>query len=259
MQRELGLVINVDLHRRLHELAAHRADGRRQRGGEHHDLLVMRSAQEDLLHIPSHVKRLQHLVTLVNDEVLDLVDLEGAFGDESLQPAGGAHHDVGRVGLEQLAVLGDGDTAVEDTNLDAIQVLAEAVVLLGDLEGQLARVADHQHAGLAILGLQLVQRGQHEHRRLAHTRLGLADHVHAQHRLRDAHVLHFRRVLEAALGHRAHELRLEDEIAEPRRMDAHVVTLLDVLCLALRLGAHLLLLLVEVDQIVELVLDFLLG
>jgi len=60
-------------------------------------------------------------------------------------------------------------TSVEDSGLDVGEVLGEALVLLLDLEGQLARVAQHHHVHLARHGVQQVQRGQHEHSGLTHT------------------------------------------------------------------------------------------
>ena len=98
----------------------------------------------------------------------------------------------------------------------------EALKLVVDLEGQLARVAQHDGADLPLLGLELVQRREHEDGRLAHTGLGLADDVHAQDGLRDALVLHLGRVLEAAVDNRAQQLGLEQEVAEARRVDAGV-------------------------------------
>ena len=113
-------------------------------------------------------------------------------------------------------------TSVEDLALDVRQVLAEAGVLVLDLEGELARVAEHQRADRALLDLELVQRREHEDGRLAHARLGLADDIHAQDGLRDALVLHLGRVLEAAVDNRAQQLGLEQEVAEARRVDAGV-------------------------------------
>jgi hypothetical protein len=81
-------------------------------------------------------------------------------------------------------------TSVEDSGLDVGQVLGEALVLLLDLEGQLAGVAQHHAVHLAGHWLQLVQRGEDKDGGLAHAGLGLADDVHAQQRLGNALVLH---------------------------------------------------------------------
>lgn len=52
-----------------HELLAHGADVGRQRGREHHDLLVVGRALEDGLHVRAHVDVLQALVALVHHKV----------------------------------------------------------------------------------------------------------------------------------------------------------------------------------------------
>ena len=48
--------------------------------------------------------------------------------------------------------------------LDGSHELAEPLVLLADLEGELPGVAHHQHGHLPVHRLDLLQRGQHEHR-----------------------------------------------------------------------------------------------
>ncbi len=73
--------------------------------------------------------------------------------------------------------------------LDAGHVLGESLVLLADLERQLAGVAHDQHADLAVDRLELLHRRQDEDGRLAHPGLGLAQDVHAEHGLRDALML----------------------------------------------------------------------
>jgi hypothetical protein len=149
-----------------------------------------------------------------------------ALGDELLlaheleDAAGSAHDDVGALGLEDALVLLHRDAAVEDLGLDVGQVAREALELVADLVGELARVAEHEGAHLLLLGLELVQRREHKDGGLAHARLGLAQDVHAEDGLRDALVLHLRRVLEAAVDDGAQELRLEQKVLEARRMDA---------------------------------------
>ena len=70
VQRQLR-VVDVNLHRVLHELFAHGAHVVGERRREHHHLLLVRRRLEDLLHVAAHVKLLEHLVALVKDEVLD--------------------------------------------------------------------------------------------------------------------------------------------------------------------------------------------
>jgi hypothetical protein len=55
VQRQLGVVVDVQLKRVLHELLADRARCLRERGAEHHDLLLGRRGPEDLLDVAAHV------------------------------------------------------------------------------------------------------------------------------------------------------------------------------------------------------------
>lgn len=100
--------------------------------------------------------------------------------DQSQDAAGRSDHNVRIHSLQQFLVLLDGHSAEEHANLGGRHVLAEALVLLGDLEGQLSGVAHDEHVNVILGGLQLLERGQDEHGRLAHTGLGLAQNVHAQ-------------------------------------------------------------------------------
>lgn len=91
---------------------------------------------------------LEHLVTLVQDEVLDVLQDQGLSPDEGQCAAGRAHHDVGAVLLQHLLVFLDGHAAEEHGCSHSGHVLGEALVLLADLEGQLSRVAHDQHRHL---------------------------------------------------------------------------------------------------------------
>lgn len=55
VQGKLGLVVDVDFERTLHEFLADRTGGLRQGGRKHHDLLLRRRCAEDLLDIAAHV------------------------------------------------------------------------------------------------------------------------------------------------------------------------------------------------------------
>lgn len=226
VERELGALVDVDLVRVVHELLADRAHLGRERGREHHDLLLVRRRLEDALDVAAHVELLEHLVALVEHKLLELGDVEVLLVDERQHAAGRADDDVRLVVLERRDVLLDADAAVEDGGAHLRQVLLEAVKLVADLERELARVAHHQrlHAAVLVAGLdvELLQHRQHKHGRLAHARLGLAQHVVAQNRLGNALVLHLGRVLEAAVDDRAQQLGPQQQLAEARRVHAHV-------------------------------------
>lgn len=54
-------------------------------------------------------------------------------------------------------------TSVEHSGLHVQQVLAEALVFVGDLEGQLTGVAQHDHANLASNRLDLHMNSSRQH------------------------------------------------------------------------------------------------
>ena len=112
--------------------------------------------------------------------------------------------------------------ALIEAHLNATHVLGESLVLLADLEGQLAGVAHDDDRHLAVDRLQLLQRGKDEDGSLAHARLGLTEDVHAENGLRDALVLDFRRMFEAAVDDGPEDFRLEEEVSEAGAVDGDV-------------------------------------
>jgi len=120
-------------------------------------------------------------------------------------------------------------SSVEDGSLGLGEVLREALVLVGDLERELAGVAQHEYSDLVLCWCELVEGGKDKDSSLSHSRLGLADHVHAEDGLGNALVLDLGGVLETAVDDSAEGLGLKDEILETRGVDSNVVALLGVL------------------------------
>lgn len=104
-----------------------------------------------------------------------------------------ANDNVRTVVLQHLLVLLDGQAAEKHTDLDALHVAAEPLILLADLEGELPGMTHHQHVHLVFGRLQLLECSEDKDGRLAHTRLGLAQDVHAQDCLGDTLVLNLKR------------------------------------------------------------------
>ena len=69
--------------------------------------------------------------------MLDVLSVERLILHEGEDAAGRTDHDVRAVVLQGLLVLLDADTSKEDRNFDVVKVLAESLVLLVYLEGQL--------------------------------------------------------------------------------------------------------------------------
>mmetsp|Transcript_110391 Transcript_110391/g.216445 ORF Transcript_110391/g.216445 Transcript_110391/m.216445 type:complete len:296 (-) Transcript_110391:322-1209(-) len=182
VQCQLGLLVHPDLVRSLHKLLAQRprlgAHGR----AEHHHLLLLRRADEDLLDVLPHVQLVQALVALVQHKVRELVQLQILLPEEPQHTSGRADEDVRATLLQHFPVLLDRHTAVDDSGLDLSEVLREAVELMLDLVCQFAGVADHQCLDRLLRGIELLQAGEDEHRGLAHARLRLAEDVRAQNR-----------------------------------------------------------------------------
>jgi hypothetical protein len=100
---------------------------------------------------------------------------------EGVDTTGGTDNDVGVSVLvaQELDVLLDGSSTVEDTDLDVWQELGETVVLVADLVGQLASVAHDQDSGNARLRLlvHLLESCENEDGSLSETGLGLAEDI----------------------------------------------------------------------------------
>lgn len=88
-----------------------------------------------------HTELFQHFVTLVQDEVLDVLQAEGLVPGERENTARRANDNVRAVLLQHLLILLDGQTAKKHRCLDGGHVLGEALVLFTDLESQLSCMA----------------------------------------------------------------------------------------------------------------------
>jgi hypothetical protein len=130
---------------------------------------------------------IKHLVTFVEDETVDTSETQLLVADKSVQTTRSGHHNVG-MGLlvgQNLVVLLDGNSTVEDGRLDLGHVLAEAIKLVANLESQLTSVAKDQHGGLALDRVDLLKRRQDEDGGLTETGFGLAEDIGSQDGLRN--------------------------------------------------------------------------
>ena len=136
----------------------------------------------------------EHLVALVKDEDTDTAKAEGLVPDKSLEATRGTDNDVRAsvLVLENLHVLLDGSSTVEDARLDVGHVLAEAVVLIANLVSQLTSVAHDHDRDLSVDRLNLLQSRQDEDGSLSQTRLGLADNITTEKSLRNTSLLNCR-------------------------------------------------------------------
>ena len=96
------------------------------------DVLIAHQSSQYYEHF-SLTELLEHLVALVEDEVLEVLEVELLAADEGEDPAGRAHHDVRAVRLEHLLVLRDRQTAEEHTHLEKVATFLTTVHYLGVL------------------------------------------------------------------------------------------------------------------------------
>ena len=86
----------------------------------------------------------EHFVALVQYEVLDTLCVEALVPSECVKTARGGDDDMGALGgLEEFLILLNGSSAIEDDSADIGHVLGESEVLIADLEGEFARMAEH--------------------------------------------------------------------------------------------------------------------
>lgn len=187
MERQVG-IIQLDLQRLdvipgregyvLHELQTDCLGLRRKRSGEHHHLLVNGAGHEDVLEVATHGDGLHDVITLIDDEVAQLVYLHPATADQ-VENTTGSTDDNGRVLGQGFLVLTNAASSEKHLGLDIGHELCEADVLLLDLEGKLAGVGDDEDLDILIVRvfLQHLKSGDDEYSGLTHTRLSLAQDI----------------------------------------------------------------------------------
>lgn len=141
----------------------------------------------------NHTNLVKHLVALVEHEPLHAAQPQLLLSHKRVETTWGGDNYV-RMRLlvgEHLLVLLDVGSAVEDSCLYLRHVLAKALVLVADLEGELTGVTHDQDRSLTSNGLDLLESAEHEDRRLSESRLGLAKHVGPENGLRNADLLDY--------------------------------------------------------------------
>ncbi len=186
-----------------------------QGGGEQQALAAGRDLVEDLgdLGQEAHVG---HLVGLVEDGDLDVVELGGTAVDQVAQTAGGGHQDVDAA-LQRVDLVRHRGTAADDLEAQA-EHRAEGLQGVGDLHRQLAgRDQDQTARGLgagALAGGEAGQQRQAEAEGLAGAGTAAAQHVLAGQGVRDGRGLDRERGGDAALGEGADDVVRQAQVAE---------------------------------------------
>ena len=193
--------------------AIRRICGRHGRG-EQGDLPLLRRLLEDPFDIVDETHA-QHLVGLVEHDVLERRELESALLDVVHDAAGCADHDVHAaaqaVELRRVAL-----AAVDRHDVKAFEVRRVALKCFGNLNRQLARRHEHQRLRRLLLQVDARKDRQGEGGSLAGAGLRLADHVAPGEQVRDGCRLDRRRRFVADLIERFDHRFVERKIAEIR-------------------------------------------
>ena len=172
----LGLRLDRHLHRVVQVLGGDLADARRHRGREQRDLLVLRGVRQDAFHVLGET-HLQHLVGLVEHQVVQVREVQAALLEMVDDPPGGADHDL-RAALETGQLGSVGAATVDGQHVDP-QMRAVTAERLGDLQRQFPRRGEHQRLGGAAVGVDLRQDRDRERGRLTGSGLGETHHIRA--------------------------------------------------------------------------------
>ena len=125
--------------------------------------------------------------------MLDTLCVETLVPSERVKTARGSDDDMGALsGLEEFLILLNGSSSIEDDSADIGHVLGKSEVLIADLEGEFASMAEDNDRDPVLCWVELLEGGEDEDGGLSVTRFGLTEDVHSKDRLWDALLLDWR-------------------------------------------------------------------
>ena len=206
------LVLDGDLDRVVQVARRDLLDRPRHGGREQRDLLVVRGVAQDAFDVLLEAHA-QHLVGLVEDQVLQRRQVERPLLQVVDHAAGRADDDVGAAPQgRQLRTVGL--TAVDGQHVQALDAVRVAAEGLGDLQHQLAGGSEHQCLGRRAARVDRGQDRQRESGRLAGAGLRQPDEVTSLDEDRDRALLDGGRHLVPEVLEGADHARVEPEVVE---------------------------------------------
>ena len=173
-----GRGVHGVLQRAVEELLDQRVHAVVEGGGEQHALAALRGGAQDATDIGQEAE-VGHVVGLVQDGDLNLVEADEPLPHEIQEPTGAGDDDVDPV-LEGLLLRLDGDPA-EDGGHVHVDDAGQGLDDLGDLEGELTGGGQDQADGVAGAGLVLLSQAldqrEAEGQGLARAGTATAEHV----------------------------------------------------------------------------------
>lgn len=192
------------------ELADRGRHGRR----EQRDLLVFRGLGQDAVDLFGKPHG-EHLVGLVEHQVVDVRQVQRAALEVVDHPARRADHHVGAA-FQSGQLHGVGGAAVDRQHVDLRQMRAVAAERLGHLQRQLPGGRQHQRLGGGAGDVDLGQDRDRERGRLAGAGLGQPDDVGAGHQRRDGRGLDAGGRLVADVGDRPQNRGMDLQVGKCR-------------------------------------------
>ncbi|MCY1528762.1 hypothetical protein D9M68_638790 [compost metagenome] len=171
----LGLGSDPDVLRIAQVTLGDRTDRRRQGGGEQHALAAFREGFEDHFEVV-HEAELEHLVRLVQHQLLHGGEHLVVTTQVVAETAGGGHDDLGAL-AQGLELRAHGRAAVDGDHVQAGHLLGVGFEGGGDLQCEFAGRCQDQRLRLSFGRIDARQDRQREGCGLASTGLGLANHV----------------------------------------------------------------------------------
>lgn len=161
-------------------------------------------------------KLLQHLVTLVQHEHLDLARIQTIIPHQPVQPPRRPHHNMRALCLirQNLLISLDRRPPVKHARPNIRHVLCESVELVLDLKGEFSSVTQDDGRDFSFGGFELLQDGEDKDGGLSHTGFGLAEDVLTEDGLRDAFLLDCH-TEEGKLLNKVREASGPPEVGEP--------------------------------------------
>ncbi len=217
-----GALGGVDLvaHRVLQVALDQAGDLVLHRGREEHALAALGDLVEQLGDL-GHEAQVRHLVGLVEDGDLDVLERAGAAVDDVAQTARGGDEDVDAA-LQGVDLVAHRGAAADDLHAQAEDV-AVRLERVGDLHGQLAGGGQDDAARLLLLGVAARQGGeerQTEGEGLAGAGAAAAQDVLARQRVRDGRGLD-----REGLGHTVLGELADDALGQAEGGEGHAVVL----------------------------------
>ncbi len=182
----MRLAAQIDRGGLVHEAFRQSLDRGRQRRREHHGAPALGQLLQDVLDLRQEAE-IEHVIGLVEHQVLDTVEAQVATPDVVEQPSRRSDHELCSTLLERVDLPFHADAADERHAAQA-HLVSHHRNELGGLQRDLARGADDQRLD-PVLGLDHVEQRQHERRGLAGAGLSQADDVAALESDRDHRAL----------------------------------------------------------------------